>query len=189
MKACHCLLLVAYAITAMGETRVPRGTPALLDGHVEKSEWNDAAVISLDDFARVYVKQSGEFVWLALELLKDKNGTLDLYLSTEDGAIYDLHCSAKLGERRLTASSWPQEWSWWNNRDWIANGSRFDSWERRRFLDEPSREFQIRKSRFPGTRWKLMFDVMTPSEAQWKTTRFPHNTSNTDSTNWYIVVF
>lgn len=190
LKIRLCLLLVLLcAITAAAQTKVPRGKPVLLDGHVDKSEWQDAAVIHLDDFARVYIKESGDFVWLALELLKDKNGTLDLYLSTEDGTIYDLHSSAKLGERKLSGAAWPEEWTWWNNEGWTSNVSRLDSWDKRRFLEEPSREFQIAKARFPGKKWKLMFEIMTPAEPQWKTTRFPEKALTTDAKDWYVVSF
>ena len=52
---------------------------------------------------------------------RSPSGIVDLYLSPAAGEIHDFHSSAKLGERQLFGNSFPH-WTWWNNRDWIANG-------------------------------------------------------------------
>ncbi len=185
----YLLVVVLFPSILSAQTPVPHGKPPLLDGHIDKTEWADAAVIPLEDFARAYVKESDGFVWLGVELLKAKNGTVDLYLSAEDGTIYDLHASAKLGERKLHGALWPDKWTWWNNEGWSANISRVDSWEKRTFLDQPAREFQISRAKFPGKRWKLMFEIMTSAEPEWQMTRFPKNTANTGAKGWYEILF
>jgi hypothetical protein len=65
---------------------------------LDDAEWRDAAVHELPGLARLHVKQSDGFVWLAIELTRSDNGSIDLYLAPSDGSIHDLHASAKLGE-------------------------------------------------------------------------------------------
>lgn len=180
-------LLLLLSFTCFAQTAVPIGSPILIDGHLSKGEWADAAAIPLNDFAVVHVKQSAEYVYLAVELLKNNNGTVDLYLAPADGKIYDLHASAKLGERTLHGSTWPDEWNWWNNDGWAANVSRVDSWEKRTLLKESVREYQISKARFPGSQWRLMFEIMTEAKPDWQTTKFPAQASTTDAKNWYVI--
>jgi hypothetical protein len=177
------LLLLAGAPAISGQTiRVPRGKPVIIDGKITADEWKDSASSELPGLATLYVKRSKKYVWLALKL-KSNDGILDLYLSPADGSIYDLHSSAKLGERRLQNGAWP-DWTWWNNEGWVANVSRVESFEKRTFLPTNVRQYQIRRSRFPGTYWKVMFEVGTPAEPEWKVTRYPVGASNTQTKGW-----
>ncbi len=184
------LLLTFSSVFAIAQTSVQAsvGKPVMVDGRLSPGEWSDAAKLELAaDFGTVYVKRSGEFVYIALELA-DQNqlSTVDMYLSSPDGAIYDLHASAKLGER-LFKNGW-SEWTWWNNDRWTANWARIDTFEPRRFLNEPNHEFQIVRARFPGKEWKLMFEIMThvhPGGGDTKT--FPAGARNSDPSNWYRI--
>jgi hypothetical protein len=69
----------------------------------------------------------------------------------------------------------------------VANLSRFDSFEPRHFLPEDVREYQIRRTRFPGGRWKLKVDLMTPAQPEWKTTAWPAGTRSTDTKGWITL--
>lgn len=173
-------------VFAQAETRVPNGKPVMLDGRIDAS-WNDAATIDLSGLATLYAKQSGEYVWLALKL-KNDDGAVDLYISPPDGNIYDLHASAKLGERQYREGRWP-DWVWWNNQQWVANVSRVDSFENRTFLPTKVREFQISKTRFPGAKWKVMVQFLTPAVPEWKVTPYPGGCTNSDLRGWLLLRF
>lgn len=162
---------------------VPRGNPVMVDGNLEQAEWDDALVTDIPELMRVRVKQSDQYVYLAVELENRDDGVLDLYLSPSAGSVYDLHASAKLGERRLTGHVWPA-WEWWNNAGWVANTSRVESFEKPSFLPTRTREFQISRSRFPGHEWKIMFEVTTPAKPERKISSYPSGSKSTDPTGW-----
>lgn len=179
---------VPAAAFASERLRVPRGQQTVLvDNRFEPGEWSDAAKFEVPGHARVYVKQDRGIVALAIEWLKDKTGSVDLYLSPEGGELYNLHASAKLGERTLKGAQWPDEWTWWNNEGWVASVGRVDDWSKRTFVDEPVREFQIRRSRFPGKRWKVMFELMNPAKPQWTTVAYPAGAKNTSTEGWIVL--
>ncbi|HWR35838.1 MAG TPA: hypothetical protein VN622_08235 [Clostridia bacterium] len=181
---CFFCLLLALAAAAQQPLRVPAGEFIMMDGNLDATEWKDAARMPLGDFARLYVKQTDGYVWLAVELLKSDTGTLDLYLSPGENKVYNLHASAKLGERFLTTGVWPEEWHWWNNTGWVANVSRVDAWDKRTFMPEKVREYQISRARFPGSEWRVMLEIMTPAKPSWQTTAFPAGANNTDPKDW-----
>jgi hypothetical protein len=160
---------------------------AMIDGKLSSREWEDAARIEVPGVARVYLKQAGGYVFLAVEYTAAPSGIVDLYLFPGDGQIYDLHASAKLGERTLHGQTWP-EWTWWTNRDWVANVSRVNSWEERSFLPEPVREYQILRSRFPAERWRIRLELtpMKGKEAQ-TATIFPDKSTDKDARNWLVL--
>jgi hypothetical protein len=179
------LLLAGSVAISQQNIRVPLGKPVMIDGNMDASEWKDAAATEFPGLATLYVKRSDEYVWLALKL-NGKDGALDLYLSPPDGSIYDLHASAKLGERRLQRGAWPDR-TWWNNEGWVANVSRADSFEKRTFLPANVRQYQIRRSRFPGPSWRVMFEILMPAEPEWKVTTYPVGASNTHTKGWLTL--
>jgi hypothetical protein len=163
---------------------VPMGKPVMLDGSLD-ADWRDAAMQDLGKLGRLYVKRSDEFVWLAVKV-NGGNGNVDLYLSPQGGEIYDLHSSAKLGERKLVNGAWP-EYVWWNNEEWVGTVSRVDSFEKRTFLPTAVRQFQIRRSRFPGAEWKIMLEIVTPAEPEWKVTPYPKGVTNSNTEGWMVL--
>jgi hypothetical protein len=127
---------------------VPRTNPAIMvDGVFSSGEWNSAAKVELPQVANIYFQTSAEFVYIAVEFTRSPSGMVDLFVSPANGQVYDLHASAKRGERQLNRSGYP-EWVWWTNRDWTANVSRADSFEKPTFLPTRVREFQLRRARF-----------------------------------------
>jgi hypothetical protein len=56
--------------------------------------------------ARLYIKTSGEFVYVAVQFPAGRSGFTDIYIASADGTIHDLHASAKLGERKLEGGKW-----------------------------------------------------------------------------------
>jgi hypothetical protein len=112
--------------------RVPQGHSILVDGRISMGEWTDAATIELGRGVQLLTKQHDDYVLLAVIFPKDSSGFVDLFISPDQSTIFDLHASAKLGERTTsTPDKWP-DWVWWNN--WAANVSRVES-----FFDKRSR--------------------------------------------------
>jgi hypothetical protein len=165
---------------------VPRTSPAIMvDGVFSSGEWNSAAKVELPQVANIYFQTSAEFVYIAIEFTRSPSGMVDLFVSPANGQVYDLHASAKLGERQLNRSGYP-EWVWWTNRDWTANVSRADSFEKRTFLPTRVREFQLRRARFGGNSWRIRFEL-TPLNAENKPgppAMYPLSTSGTSTTGW-----
>lgn len=161
----------------------------MIDGKLAPGEWGDATEFPLGNLAHVFVKQSDGYIWLAAERVAGEDFALDFYLQPADGSLYDLHSSAKLGERRLQDSAWPDRWTWWNNDHWVANWSRVDSFQPPRFLPQKVREYQISRERFPGKTWRVMFELLLPAEPEWQTVRFPQEAKNTSTEHWIILQF
>ncbi len=159
----------------------------MVDGTLDPHEWDDALLVTVQG-ALLRIKQSGEFVFFAVEVENSVDCAVDLYLSPAAGEIYDLHASAKLGERKLEGHTWP-EWHWWNNSGWVANTSRVESFDKRSFLPTPVREFQIRRSRFPGAKWRIMLELMTPAEPRWNTAFYPAGATPLVTNNWLTFQF
>jgi hypothetical protein len=88
------------------------------------------------------VKSSGEFVHVGVRFPEGRSGFTGLYVAAQGGGIYDLHASAKLGERQLQSGKWPECSNWWNNRGRVANVSQMESFENRTFLPASVRESQ-----------------------------------------------
>lgn len=182
------LVLIGRSFAADVVIHLHEGKLVMVDGKLEANEWSDASVVELPGLARFYAKTCGPYVFLALELTQSNDGAVDLYLSPGARDIYDLHASAKLGERQLEKGTWP-DWSWWNNTDWVANVTRPDSFENRTFLPTKVREFQILRSRFPGNPWRVMFEVLTPAQPEWKKTVYPQAANPENTKGWLLLTF
>lgn len=181
-------LICASAAGAPRTLTVPQGNHAvMIDGKMDPGEWDDAAEFPLGDVARIYVKQSGDYVWMAVELIKGSYFALDFYLQPADGVRYDLHSSAKLGERRQQGRAWPADWTWWNNDGWVANWSRVQSFEQRTFLPQRVREYQISRRRFAGKAWRVMFELLVPGKPEWHTLSFPTDATDTSPKRWLVL--
>lgn len=160
----------------------------MIDGVLSKEEWQDANRVEVRDVATLYFQQSAEYIYIAVEYTKQSSGIVDLYLSPAQGEIYDFHASAKLGERKLHANRY-SDWTWWNNREWTANVSRVDSFEKHTFLPAPVREYQIRRARFPAARWRLRFELtaMTADSETQAIAIFPQATTDKSTAGWLVL--
>jgi len=64
------LLLTTPAAVAQKVIAVPEGKNlVMIDGKLNRGEWDDATQFGLGDLARVYVKQSHGYVRMTIELL------------------------------------------------------------------------------------------------------------------------
>ena len=166
--------------------RVPQTSSAvMIDGVFSDGEWERAVSVDVPDTARLYFQRSGDFVYIAVQYTNSPSGIVDLYLSPRDGEVFDLHASAKLGERQLKGNRFP-DWRWWNNHDWTANISHVDSFEKPTFLPAPIREYQIRYSRFGSNAWRVRFELtaMGGNNETQAPVIFPHSTTDTSTAGW-----
>jgi hypothetical protein len=179
------------ATESMSQTlKIPNGKPVMMDGKIALGEWNDAAQIDLFNGGKLYAKQVGEYVVVAVAFPEGTAMSTDLYIDDATQPLTDLHASAQLGERMPRNGEWSDEdWKWANNRDWVANVSRIASLQNRTFRDENVREYQILRKRFPGARWRIMVDViMRQREGRWTTTPFPAEANNTNPAAKWLVL-
>ena len=188
-------LVTIWATAILAKTseeivHVPTGKPVMVDGKIWPGEWSDAAEAEVPGGARLYIKTSGDFVYVAVQFPAGRSGFTDIYITSEDGGIYDLHASAKLGERRLDGGKWPEWSNWWNNRGWVANVSQVDSFEKRTFVPAGVREYQIERSRFVGREGRLMLDMSMESQGgKYTVVRFPASASDSNREKWLRVQF
>jgi hypothetical protein len=187
LKLVAALLFAVSSAFAVDPVRLPRGSDVMIDGKIAAHEWSDAAMVNVGRDAKLLVKQSKDEIYLAVELPKERNMSIDVFIADSDGVITNLHSSAKLGERTLSGKTWPEDWDWWNNVAWVSNVSRFDSFEPRNFLSANVREFQIHRSRFKGNSWRVMLEVrvLKPQMGGIESTIFfPEDATNTDASKW-----
>jgi hypothetical protein len=162
---CLPLRLAVSQAGAPRPVRIPAGRAALADGRLESGEWADARELAAGPDVRLYLKHDDQFLYLAVVRAQPQIFGVNVYLGAADTADYvNLHASAKLGERRGRAGSWP-DWAWWNNEAWAANLTRGVSFEERRFLPDTVKEFQIRLRRLPGREFALSLDLETSEGA------------------------
>jgi hypothetical protein len=183
------LLMLQNATANELRVRAPRTSSAIMiDGEFSDGDWKNAARVDVPGVAQLYFQRSSEFVYIAVEYTHAVSGIVDLYVSPLEGEIYDLHASAKLGERQLHDRGFP-DWTWWNNRGWIANVSRVDSFEKKTFLPARIREYQIRRSRFSSSVWRLRFELTTlgaEGETQ-SAIIFPPSTAAKSTDGWLLL--
>lgn len=167
--------------------RVPRGSAVLIDGKVSPSERDDALQLTTSDGVELRFKTHDRYLLVMVQHPAGTNGFDDLFLSTPNG-IFDLHASAKLGERKLAANgTWP-EWTWWNNQGWAANVSRTDSFEGPRLLPESIREFQIDRSRLGGNTVRLrVLTTILDSKGEPREIAYPPGTSDLKPDGWLTL--
>jgi hypothetical protein len=162
------LLLLALATihsrVGAQETVVPKSAckPVLIDGKIASDEWQDAMSFAVDTSTTLMLKSTDEYLFVAILAPPGKTVIVDIYI-LNNGHILNLHASAKLGQRVFNGT-W-QEWSWWNNAQWVANTSRPTRFDKPEFLEESAREFQIKKLLLDkGT--PVMVEVISLSEGK-----------------------
>lgn len=205
--------LIGVLLTAIGSAldsetiNIPKakGAPVLLDGLFSPGEWDDAWQRDLGSGVRLYLKQMGGYVYIGVRYSPFKGSVADLFISPDGQAIFHLHASAQIGERRVqaTSSSWENpEFVWGDTSDWYANEIR---WNQRlmdklmkegRSRDEAQTmsfylydgfEFQIRTSKFSSKSW--LFRLEAPIPPDWeRPIVFPARTTMTKTDGWLRLI-
>jgi hypothetical protein len=177
---------------------VSKGKAPLIDGNCAKSEWHDATHLPLGANIILHIKKNSDYVFIAVEAKSptDSIPYVSLYLSVPDNRIIDLHSSGRLGERVADDAGNYPDWakvfpndSWFNHIGWTSNYG----WFKCRPSDcstmkfARSKEFQIDRSKFKGSEWKLFIYCNFKQGGQWKAEEYPHVAKNNKPDDWLIL--
>ena len=177
--------------------KVPQrdGAPVLIDGKFSAGEWQGAATENISGSVRLHLKQSKGHVFIGVEMRTPSPSYVDLFLLTEENQLYNLHASMRVGERWLKDSVWDDSkpaWRWGNNVDWIASVAKLDETKDRslslteQFFPYDGMEFQIRRARFQGTRWRVRIEVRDFT-GKMPDIVFPAASTRTNVTGWAVL--
>jgi hypothetical protein len=177
--------------------KVPQGngTPVMIDGKFSDGEWQDAAVKEIAPSIHLYLKQYKGNVFLGLKATTPFKAYVDLFLCPEAGKLFNLHASMQLGERVLSGNDWtdtepPTQWG--NETDWTASRSKFDPLKDRelpvteRLFPYDGKEFQLRRARFKGRRWRVRIEVRDLAGTH-PTIAFPSNSERFKTDRWAVL--
>lgn len=188
-------LAAQTAVPPIVQVPVTHGQPVLLDGQLTPGEWDDARVVPITDSLRLLVKQGGGHVFLAVATGSRIPRPVEIYLDDASDSLYVLHASAQIGERAFGDTLWEGRvppWRWGNHVGWIANEAKEDETRpaglpfRQRLFPADVTEFQIRRTRFSGDRWRVRIDVMVFAQGH-PTDVFPPG-ANRDSSTWMTLL-
>jgi len=219
--ALTCLALAAAALTttsgcrgapretftdSVRQIRVPEGdgTPVMTDGMIQPGEWDDATVVTLGSTSALFLKRYRGHLFVGVDGRRIVSPTVDLFFSRDDAGILQLHRSAQLGERVLSAGapdSADPEWVWGRTSGWYANEGRW------------IRQLQDSLMRVEGMSWNDAFaiagfpseigefDILTsklgPSRLRFRVTveggdgttlTFPAGTASKDTAGWATLI-
>jgi hypothetical protein len=185
MKVFLILAIIILLIDASDaqQIKLPQSKKSvLIDGRVERAEWQEAEVIQIKDSLWLYLKQDEQNIYLCLTA-KSRLPVLTSvdFFVTRSNELLNLHASAKLGERLLGKDNSYGEWNWWNNRLWYANVVKPDNWQTRTFLRDEAKEFQLRKRLFDSNKFRLMLIIEDPKEFA---LTYPEKASSFNAENW-----
>ena len=164
----------------------------LFDGDCVEDEWQSATRIALPSEVSVFLMHDDDYVFVCAQGKPDDFTVVDLYIrNTGSGELHNLHASAQLGERILTAEEWG-ETDHWNLDGWggfwvpYAGEIETEAGSRTRFLRGTDREIQVGRGKFPGTAWTMMISVSAVNhdggfDAELS---FPEGGVNTDASTW-----
>jgi hypothetical protein len=151
---------LAACVPAMagGAIDVPGGSAILLDGRCDPDEWAGAREQPLADGAMLRLKQGPDDLYLCVQPRQPTWFGVDLYIARPGEKPFNLHASAKLGERVWLTDRW-SDFKWWDQAGWVANTSRGVVFEKREFLPDHAKEFQVRRSRVGSKPFQLMVEI------------------------------
>ncbi len=204
---CFLVLLAIFPLqAAQQEPRkivVPEGNgkPVLIDGLFAPGEWDDALTVKAHDRVDILLKVNSGHFFLGLKFKDGLGVIVNLWLTTDDRTVYQLHSSGQLGEAMLTLpvhEMMPKSVIGFS-KDWDANEIKSDSkkkaeWQaagrpadgyRRVLYPSDGKEFQILLAKFPGRRLKMRF-LAGDHEGL---IIFPEKTDLESTMNWLELVF
>ena len=182
---------------------MPLGPATLLDGRCEAA-YGAGAQIPLGHGLTLSAMRHERLLMLCVALPAGSWGVLDLYLKTPKVTTpLNVHASAKLGERALEASGWPQ-WTWWNENGWAspvvawsgcaggggsgASGSTAGNECRADFAPRGDREIHLDIDRFGSGDWRAMLELhQIRVGADQVSIEYPGAARNDDPTTWSTV--
>ena len=172
LQAVESLDIVTFPTATMNVV-VPEGNgqPVLIDGLFSPGEWDDALIRPINDRVDLYLKVNSGHLFLGLKY-EDAVGVItDIWMTSDDRTVYQMHSSGQLGEAVLSlpvGDNMP-ETIMGCTKDWDANEIKSDSkkkaeWQaagrpvegyRKVLFPSDGKEYQIVLSKFSGRRIKM----------------------------------
>jgi|GEM_PF-1352247 len=216
LRVVSAVMILALAGSARPAERVPaasspdapkrlavpegNGKPVLLDGLFAPGEWDDALKVPIHERIDLFLKTNSGHLFLGLKFEDAAGVIVDLWMTSDDKTVYQLHSSGQLGEGTLSlpaADEWPGTLIGYS-KDWDANEIKSDSkkkaqWQaagrpegeyRKVLFPSDGKEFQIVLSKFPGRRLKMRFRSGDPEGL----VIYPKNTDLKSADGWLELV-
>jgi hypothetical protein len=174
---------------------VVAANPILIDGKFSPDEWRDASIIPVAPSVALYVQQVRGHVYLGVKGEEAKPFYVDVFLLTGTKSLYNLHASMQVGERLLAGDAWTDTDPpivWGNHVDWIANEAKPDPRKdqslpmTQRLYPRQGVEFQLRRSRFPGSEWRIRIEIRDFAGER-ADIIFPSDSIRMDTSHWMIL--
>jgi len=179
---------------------VGNGKPVLLDGLFAPGEWDDALSVAIHDRIKLLLKVNSGHLFLGLKY-EDASGVItDLWLTSDDKTVYQMHSSGQLGEGVLSLpfADKTSEILIGYTKDWDANEIKSDSkkkaeWQaagrpkegyRQTLFPSNGKEYQIVLSKFGGRRLKMRLMSGDPKGL----VIFPDKTDLKSTDDWLELV-
>jgi len=188
----------ASSVPALNSVAVPEGNgkPVLLDGLFAPGEWDDALRVPIHPRVELLLKISSGYLFLGLKFDDAAGIITDLWMTSDDRTVYQMHSSGQLGEGVLSlpvAEAMPGTVIGYT-KDWDANEIKSDSkkkaeWQaagrppegyRAVLFPSDGKEYQIALSKFAGRRLKMRFLAGHPKEL----IIYPGKTDLRSTENW-----
>lgn len=185
---------------------VANGNPVLLDGIFSEGEWDDAAIIAVNEQITLRFKQFQGHVFIGIDCPDILAPVVDIFLAVDSTQMLQLHIAAQLGERLLFPQVTDREdarFVWGKISDWYANEFRWNSpmtdslvrkagksWEESMKIasfDADGIELQIKQSKIPFDKWFFRFELGEGGNYD-KPTVYPAGTEQKNINGWTKLV-
>jgi hypothetical protein len=181
------------------------GAPVMTDGIFTAGEWDDALVVVVSDGVTLFLKEHRGVVFVGVRGQQANGiGPSELSLAGSDGVIRRLHVSAALAEVVVPPDGPVPALRLGFTTDWYANELRRDEAAMARLKQEgkdpisimqatsyPSDgiEFAIRRSKVPGSAWRLRLWASAFSGGQPAMVTYPPEAAERTTDGWLELRF
>ena len=202
------MLVIATNIIAQQKDipliKIPEGKckPVLLDGIITPEEWDDALKVKVHERIDLLLKVNSGHLFLALKF-KDAAGVIvDLWLTSDNKTVYQMHSSGQIGEAvlNLPFAEDTVKCTYGYTTNWDANEIKSDhkkkaEWKaagrpggmdgyRKVLYPSDGKEFQIVMSKFSSNILKLRFKSGDPEGI----VIYPDKSTLSNTDNWLNLV-
>jgi len=174
------ILSFGLSVAADNNKPIPYGRVPLLNGKIDKKEWDTDKVCTIDSQnVTISLKQDSFFVYLGITNNSIKNSGVDIYLNNMSRDTVMFHISAAHGQRFFKNNTW-SETTWGASGLWTSNlvemivGEDGNS-----FIYPEIFECQISKKFLSKDKFKLMLRMKRPDN--W----VPPNADTLSSAGWF----
>lgn len=193
----------ASSIPSSESITVPEGNgkPVLLDGLFAPGEWDDALKVPIHDRINLFLKVNSGHLFLGLKYEEAIGVITDIWMTSDDKTVYQMHSSGQLGEGVLSlpvADDKTETIIIGYTKDWDANEIKSDNkkkaeWQaagrpkegyRQTLFPSDGKEYQIVLSKFSGRRLKMRLMSGDPKGLF----IYPKKTDLKSTDNWLELV-